>query len=147
MTKRIAFAHLFALALALSAGAAQARAPRDGNAVMDGSVVGGGGNSIITQSPASGEGLRPVHAQGIDLGAVSGVAYYTVEHDGFRVVVTLAQRGEDATVPVRLEAVLTPGQSVLLSAARGAGSPPDAVEISRHADTVLVRQAAAALTN
>ena len=110
-------------------------------------MVGGGGNSIITQSPASGEGLRPVHAQGIDLGAVSGVAYYTVEHDGFRVVVTLAQGGEDAMASVRFEAVLAPGQSVVLSTSRGVGTPPDAVEISRHADTVLVRQAAAAVTN
>ncbi len=147
MTKRIAFAPLFALALALSAGAAQARAPRDGSSVVGGNVVGGGDNSTITHSPASGESLKPVQAQGIDLGAVSGVAYYTVERDGFRVVVTLAQPGQDAAVPVRLEAVLTPGQSVLLSAPRGAGSPPDAVEISRHADTVLVREAAAAVTN
>jgi hypothetical protein len=35
----------------------------------------------------------------------------------------------------------------VLSTPRGAGSPPDAVGISRHADTVLVRQAAAAVTN
>ena len=110
--------------------------------MVGGNVVGGGDNSTITHSPASGESLKPVQAQGIDLGAVSGVAYYTVERDGFRVVVTLAQPGQDAAVPVRLEAVLTPGQSVLLSAPRGADSPPDAVEISRHADTVLVRQEA-----
>ena len=97
--------------------------------------------------PASAEGLQPVQAQGIDLGAVSGVAYYTVERDGFRVVATLAQQGEDATAPVRFEAVLAPSQSVVLSTPRGAGTPPDAVEISRHAETVLVRKAAAAVTN
>jgi hypothetical protein len=140
MTKRIAFAPLFALALA--AGAAQARAPLDGN------VVGGGGDNLtITHSPASAERLQPVQAHAVDLGAASGVAYYTVERDGFRVVVTLAQRDEDATAPVRFEAVLAPGQSVVLSAPREAGIPPHAVEISRHADTVLVRQAAAAVTN
>ncbi len=140
MTKRTAaLASLFALALA--AGAAQAQAPRDGD------VLGGGGASTITHSPAAAERLKPVQAHGIDLGPASGVAYYTVERGGFRVVVTLAQRGEDATVPVRFEAVLAPGQSVVLSTPRGAGIPPDAVEISRHADTVLVRQGAAAVTN
>ena len=95
--------------------------------------------------PASAQGLRPTQGQDIDLGAVSGVAYYTVERDGLRVIATLAQ-SEDAT-PVRFEATLAPGQSMVLSAPRGTGLPPDAVEISRHADTVLVRKAAAAVTN
>jgi hypothetical protein len=35
----------------------------------------------------------------------------------------------------------------VLSSPRGAGAPPDSVEISREADAVLVRKAAAALTN
>ena len=97
-------------------------------------------------SAAHAKGLEPAQGQHIDLGAVSGIAYYTVERDGFRVVATLAQEGQDGA-PVRVEAVLAPGQSVVLSAPRGAGIPPDAVEISRHADTVLVRQGAAAVTN
>ena len=143
MTKRTAaVASLFALALAAGAIQAQAQAP-----LADHVVGGAGGNSAIAYSPAAAERLKPVQAHGIDLGAASGVAYYTVERDGFRVVVTLVQRAEDAAVPVRFEAVLAPGQSVVLSTPRGAGSPPDAVEISRHADTVLVRQAAAAVTN
>ena len=77
---------------------------------------------------------------------MSGVAYYTAERDGFRVVATLAQQGEDAT-PVRFEAVLVQGQSVVLSTPRKAGAPAEAVEISRQADTVLVRKANAAITN
>ena len=94
------------------------------------------------------EGLKPSQAQGIDLGAVSGIAYYTVERDGFRVVATLARQSEDATAaPWRLEAVLAPGQSVVLSAPRGAGTAPEALEISRAADAVLVRRATAAATN
>ncbi len=96
---------------------------------------------------ARADGLKPAQGQSIDLGAVSGVAYYTVERDGFHVVATLAQRGEDAATPVRIEAILAPGQSVVLSSPRGAGTPPDAVEISRQADAVLVRRAAAAVTN
>jgi hypothetical protein len=88
---------------------------------------------------AHAEEPRSAAGRGIDLGEVSGVAYYTVERDGFRVVATLAQ-GEAGT-PVRFEAVLAPGQSVVLSSARGAGAAPDAVEISRRDDRVLVREA------
>jgi hypothetical protein len=51
--------------------------------------------------------LRPIEGQSINLGDVSGVAYYTVEPDGFRVVTTLAQ-GEAGT-PIRFVAVLAPG--------------------------------------
>jgi predicted aconitase len=99
--------------------------------------------------PAHAEGLKPLQGEVIDLGDVSGVAYYTVEHDGFRVVATLAKKDEDG-VPVRVVAVLSPDQSVTLSTPREWGTPADAVEIIRRADTVLVRRAAAAaaaLTN
>jgi hypothetical protein len=65
---------------------------------------------------------------------MSGVAYYTVERDGFRVVATLAQ-GEAGT-PLRVVAVLAPGQSVVLSTPEQAGR----IEISRQARTVLVRR-------
>jgi hypothetical protein len=102
--------------------------------------------ALAAIGPAHVEGLKPLHGQVIDLGDVSGVAYYTVEHNGFRVVATLAKKGEDG-VPVRVEAVLAPDQSLALSTPREAGTPPDAVEIIRRADTVLVHEAAAALTN
>ena len=91
---------------------------------------------------ARADDLRPIEARSIDLGEVSGVAYYTVERDGFRVVATLAQ--EDARAPVRVEAILAPGQSVVLSTAREAGTAPATVEISRRNDEVLIQ---AALTN
>lgn len=70
-----------------------------------------------------------------------GVAYYTVEPDGFRVVTTLAQ-GATGT-PVRVVAVLASGQKMVLSMPREAGVAPLAVEISRDAHTVLVRNAEA----
>jgi hypothetical protein len=88
---------------------------------------------------ASANELRPIEGRGIDLGAVSGVAYYTVERDGFRVVATFAQ-GETGT-PVRFEAVLAPGQSVVLSTPREAGAAPRAVQISRQNDRVLINDA------
>jgi len=88
---------------------------------------------------AHADGLRPIEAKSIDLGAVSGVAYYTVERDGFHVVTTLAQ-GETGA-PIRVVSVLAPGQRVVLSTASQSGG----LEISRQGDSVLVRKAAAAL--
>jgi hypothetical protein len=80
--------------------------------------------------------LKPILSQKIDLGGVSGVAYYTVERDGFHVVATLAE-GNTGT-PVRVHTVLVPGQTVVLSTPRGLGAAPVAVEISRHGNEVLV---------
>jgi hypothetical protein len=102
--------------------------------------------ALASIGPARAEGLKPLQGQVVDLGDVSGVAYYTVERDGFRVVATLAKKDEDA-VPVRVVVVLAPGQSLTLSTPREAGTPPDAVEIIRRADTVLVHEAAAAVTS
>ena len=93
--------------------------------------------------PAHAEGLKPLQGEVIDLGDVSGVAYYTVERDGFRVVATIAKKDEDA-VPVRVVVVLAPGQSLTLSTPHEAGTPPDAVDFIRRVDTVLVHNAAAA---
>ena len=87
---------------------------------------------------ARADGLRPIEGKSIDLGEISGIAYYTVERDGFHVVATLAQ-GEAGT-PIRVVAVLTPGQHVVLSTPQQAG----AVEISRKGDGVLVRTTPAA---
>jgi hypothetical protein len=99
--------------------------------------------ALAAIGPVHAEGLKALQGQVIDLGDVSGVAYYTVERDGFRVVATLAKKDGDA-VPVRVVVVLAPGQSLMLSTPREWGTPPDAVEIIRRADTVLVHEAAAA---
>jgi hypothetical protein len=82
-------------------------------------------------------GMRPIEAKSIDLGEVSGVAYYTVERDGLHVVTTLAQ-GETG-IPIRVVSVLAPGQSVVLSTPHASG----AIEISRKGDGLLVRKATA----
>ena len=119
----------FALAVA---GAAQADGPRPAEA------------QPAAQFAVRSAEARPIQAQRVEFGAVSGVAYYTVERDGLRVVATLAQtdaRGEAGT-PVRVEAVLAPGQSVMLSAPRAAGTAPDAVTLVRQGDRVFVRGAA-----
>jgi hypothetical protein len=81
------------------------------------------------------DSLRPIDAKSIDLGDVSGVAYYTVERDGFHIVTTLAQGA--AGTPIRVVSVLAPGQSVAFSTPHLAG----VLEISRNGDSVLVREA------
>ena len=84
--------------------------------------------------PVHADGLRPIDAMSVDVGEVSGVAYYTVERDGFHVITTLAQ-GMTGT-PIRVVCVLAPGQSVAFSTPREA----NAIEISRNGDSVLVRK-------
>jgi hypothetical protein len=93
--------------------------------------------ALAALGAAHADGLRPIDAKSIDLGEVSGVAYYTVERDGFHVVTTLAQ-GVTGT-PIRVVSVLAPGQTVAFSTPHQAG----ALEISRNGDRVLVRKAKA----
>ena len=90
---------------------------------------------LASLTTAHADGLRPIQGKSIDLGGVSGIAYYTVERDGFHVVATLAQ-GEAGT-PIRVVSVLAPGQRVVLSTPQQA----DAIEISRKGDNVFVRNA------
>jgi hypothetical protein len=92
--------------------------------------------ALASIGAAHAEGLRPTEGRSIDLGALSGVAYYTVERKGFRVVATLAE-GQAGT-PVRVEAVLAPGHSIVLSVPSAVGIPPNAVEIRRQGDEVFV---------
>ena len=90
---------------------------------------------VASLIPADAESLRPMAGKSIDLGEISGIAYYTVERDGFHVVATLAQ-GEAGT-PIRVVSVLGPGQRVVFSTPQQAA----AIEISRKGDSVLVRKA------
>ena len=93
--------------------------------------------ALASLEAAHADGLRPIEGKSIDLGDVSGVAYYTVQPDGFHVVATLAQ-GEAGT-PVRIVSVLAPGQRVVLSTPHQAG----VLEISRKGDSVFVLKAPA----
>lgn len=85
--------------------------------------------------------LKPMHSRSIDLGTMTGVAYYTVEPAGYHVVATLT--GNDADAPVRFEAVLVSGQTVTLSTPREAGMAPVSVDIMRVADQLIVQEAVA----
>jgi hypothetical protein len=93
--------------------------------------------TVASLGSAHANDLRPIAAQSIGLGDVSGIAYYTVEPDGSHVVTTLAH-GETG-MPIRIVSVLAPGQRVVLSTPYQL----DALEISRTGDSVLVSKATA----
>ena len=89
--------------------------------------------SLASFGAAHAGDLKPIEGRSIRLADMSGVAYYTVEPAGFRVVTTLAQ-GESGT-PIRFVSVLAPGQRVLLSTPMEAR----ALEISRSGDRLIIR--------
>lgn len=89
---------------------------------------------------ASAEELRPSQAKSIEMGDVTGVAYYTVTDDGFRVVATLAS-GEAA--PVRFITTLASGQSAVLSVPQGTNNVAREVEIRRVDDAIAISDVSA----
>lgn len=92
--------------------------------------------------------LKPAEAKIVDLGAVSGTVYYTVEPTGYRVVATLLLTGLPPRLPsghspgvssvVRLVAILGPEQSITLSSPRRVGEPEIEVRFVRHGGQVFV---------
>jgi hypothetical protein len=84
---------------------------------------------------ARAEDLGEIHAKSLQLGDVSGVAYYTVQGQGYRLVVTLA--GQDST-PVRFESTLLPGQKVTMSTPGSGRANAQTIEFSRQGDHLLV---------
>ncbi len=98
---------------------------------------------LAAATGARAEGLDPAAGQFIDLGTVAGTAYYTVQPDGFHVVATLADTRSGA--PMRVEATLAAGQTVVLSTPGGRSGAPRTVEITRIDREVLVHSVA--LTN
>ena len=102
--------------------------------------------ALLLSAAATGaraEGLDPATGQSIDLGTLAGTAYYTVQPDGFHVVATLADARSGA--PMRVEATLATGQTVVLSTPGGRSGAPHTVEITRLDREVLVHSVA--LTN
>lgn len=70
---------------------------------------------------------------------MQGVAYYTVESDGFHVVATVSTPGSSA--PVRMAATLLPGQKVTLSTAAPVGHSDAELALVREGDSIHVEQA------
>jgi hypothetical protein len=94
-------------------------------------------SAAATIDAAQADGLKPIQALRIDLGEVSGIAYYTVKPDGFHVVATLAN-GETSEMPLRVHAVLASGQSVVFSTPGSTIAAPVSLTIKRHGDELVV---------
>ena len=92
-------------------------------------------------SGARAEELQPIQGRSIALGPMNGIAYYTNDAAGSRLVATLSS-GEGST-PVRVVATLATGQSVTLSVPHGVGQPATEVTFSRQGDRVFVTDSAA----
>jgi hypothetical protein len=92
--------------------------------------------AIALATAADGAELKPLAAASIALGEASGVAYYTVESNGYRVVATVSARPD--TTPIRFVATLIAGQSVTLAIPGPVGTPGPMLTIARVDDTVLV---------
>lgn len=97
---------------------------------------------LLSISTAQADGLKPAQALRIDLGQVSGIAYYTVEADGFHVIATFARSETDGN-PFRIQAVLAAGQSVILSSAGKLGTEPVSIRVARHGERLVVEGAKA----
>ena len=89
--------------------------------------------AVFVAGGVHAETLKPIQGRSIDLGTLAGIAYYTVEHEGYRLVATL---GTDT--PVRFVATLAPGQSVTLSSPRMLGQSAMEVRFMRRGDELFV---------
>ena len=97
--------------------------------------------AVCLSNGAQAEELQPIQGRSIALGPVNGMAYYTNDAAGSRVVATLSS-GEGST-PVRVVATLAAGQSVTLSVPHGVGEPATEVTFSRQRERVFVTDGAA----
>jgi hypothetical protein len=66
---------------------------------------------------------------------VSGVAYYTIQGQSYRLIVTLAGQGSN---PVRFESTLLPGQKATVSMPGSARADTRTIEFSRQEQCLLV---------
>jgi hypothetical protein len=88
--------------------------------------------------------ILPMQATSISLGAVTGVVYYTVANDEYRIVATLAA-GEGGT-PMRVVTTLVNGQRMVVSVPRAVDQQAMELEFARLGDSVYV-SGPQALTN
>jgi hypothetical protein len=89
--------------------------------------------AVFVAGGVHAETLIQGSGRSVDLGTLAGIAYYTVEPEGYRLVATL---GTDT--PVRFVATLASGQSVTLSTPRMLGQLAVEVRFMRRGDELVV---------
>jgi len=80
--------------------------------------------------------LTVLQAESFDVGGYHGIAYYTSESDGYRVVATIAQ-GETG-LPVRFEATLTEAQKITITVPGRLGEKSHVFELTRAEGKLFV---------
>ena len=93
--------------------------------------------AVFVAGGVHAETLIQGSGRSIDLGTLAGIAYYTVEPEGYRLVATL---GTDT--PVRFVATLASGQSVTLSTPRMLSQLAVEVRFMRRGDELFVNDGA-----
>jgi hypothetical protein len=92
--------------------------------------------SLVAFTSVRADDIQPQEAHSVNLGTLTGVAYYTVEGDGYRVVTTVAQN--ESSAPVRFVAVLLPNQKVTISVPGGLNGRSATIDIIRRGDNVTI---------
>lgn len=100
---------------------------------------------ILGTAAAQAQELAPMEGRSVTLGALQGIAYYTTQPEGDRVVATLAD--PDKGTPFQVIATLAPNQRLELSVPRAAGQPAIAVVFERRGEHVYMENNETRLTN
>jgi hypothetical protein len=90
----------------------------------------------LAAAPVHAGELVSLQAESVDIGSFHGIIYYTSEHDGFRVVATIADGDEG--LPVRFEAILTETQKLSISVPGKLNEQSRVLEISRAGDKLVI---------
>jgi hypothetical protein len=98
---------------------------------------------LMTTEICAAGNLAPLDGYNIPLAGFDGVAYYTVEQDGYKVVATLAPRSEGT--PIRFVSTLQPGQRVIISVPQAVDQASLDFVIVRDGDTLLVSESGATM--
>jgi hypothetical protein len=93
---------------------------------------------LLFAVPGCAEGREIGSMAGVDiaLGEFAGVLYYVPGKDGYRVVATLSSA--ERVSPLRFNATLAQGQSVVFSVPGKIGEPERRLEVARTGDRVFV---------
>ena len=92
---------------------------------------------LTTSVHAETKTPKPLEGGSVSIGVVHGSGYYTVEKDGYRVVITLT-KGVDR--PIRFETVLADKQAMMLSAPREDGQKPQTIKVRRSGEELIVEK-------
>ena len=102
-------------------------------------AIAAAGLALVVAGHTAAAAIEPIHAQSIDVAGLTGVAYYSVEEDGFDVVSTLAH-ADGITAPLRVKSVLGSGECISFSTPGAVGTVAGSFDICRQGDALSVQQ-------